>query len=218
MARPAHTLVEFSGVFGSASAPIEEWSFGLRCSGNVAAASLQSTANAALVAYELEMGQGMRTDTHLTRVRVANITGTEASQGAGRIALNGDGSYQLADATGDVAGSVSAVTPLPTQTALVASLITSRNGPTGKGRIFLPFPGVDLDAGRLVTVGAAESIRDRVVDFLSTLNSIGTLGPVSVVSSLGYTSPVTGVRVGRVPDTQRSRRNRRDEGYVTASF
>lgn len=218
MVRPAHTLVEFSGVFGAVISPIEEWSFGLRCSGTVLPENLATVALACETAYGEYFPPVMRQDVTLTRTRVANIKGQDSDDVAGRIARNADGSYQLADEAGSITGSGTSGATLPTHVALAVSLTTARAGATGRGRIFVPFPSVALSTSRLVETADAQGLATRFRDFVTTINAIGILGPVSVVSSKGYATPVNGVRVGRVPDTQRSRRNRRDEGYASASF
>lgn len=218
MVRPAHTLVEFSGVFGSLATPIEEWSFGLRCAGVVAPADLGVIALAAETAYTQTVRGLMPADVVLTRTRVANVQGNDADDAAGRIERNADGSYQLADEPGALAGTGTGGASMPTHVAVAVSLVTARPGATGRGRIFLPMIADSLDGNRLLTAAAAGSVAGNVRDLVQTLNAIAFLGPVSVVSSKGYASAVTSIRCGRVPDTQRSRRHRREEGYVAAAF
>lgn len=127
--------------------------------------------------------------------------------------IGADGKYTrdpyvkaIANVTGGSGGDLH-----PPQVALAVSLTTARRGPTGKGRFFLPMPTAIV--GRddlLITVLKREEITVSCQTFLNGLaNQPGVdvvdVG-VTVISSKGYASIVTGVRVGRALDTIRSRR------------
>lgn len=217
MARPTHTLVEYSGSFGGISSPIDVWSVGLRCVGDVMDDNLATVAAAAETAWGNAIAPVQAPYVHLARTRVAVIAGAGDPEPAGRIQRRADGSYALHDEMGDTPGTNAAGVGMPTQISVVASLGTTRAGATGKGRIFLPWTGHNLQSDLRLSVADAQSIANAVQLLVTNLNAIALLGTVSVVSSKGYATPVTSVRVGRVIDTQRSRRNARDESYVTAA-
>lgn len=120
------------------------------------------------------------------------------------------------------AGGVAATGPILPQSALAVSLTTERRGPTGKGRFFLPMPAVAVDnTDRFrVNVATIEGVRDSAQTLLNDVNNFPGPDPiwdeweVCVASTKGYNSKVTGVRVGRIVDTMRSRRNKLAESYV----
>lgn len=111
-----------------------------------------------------------------------------------------------------------ASTVVPAQLAMAVSLTTARRGPTGKGRFYLPMPGIAVTAGSLTW---SDAYRDQAQtacgEFLNNLNNapgIDVLNlQVVVASTKGYNTAVTGVRVGRVPDTIRSRRRGLPEAF-----
>lgn len=118
---------------------------------------------------------------------------------------------------------------LPPQIAVAATFLTaSDRGLANKGRIFLAgMSGTNLgtDAGTgLIASNGNTIIRDAVAAFVTAVNNnpgfdaeFGGLD-VHVVSQgnaflPGVARKVTGVKVGRVWDTQRRRRNQLDELY-----
>jgi len=110
------------------------------------------------------------------------------------------------------------------QDALAVSLVTARRGPTGKGRFYIPLPVVmGLAAnGWLIAESDVNTIRARAATMLSDINNApgydsGGAPTVVVASTKGYNTPVTGVRVGRVMDTIRSRRRQLSESYGPTS-
>lgn len=216
MAKPAHSRIVFEGVMGSVAAPLERWAFGLNFPHEaLSVGSTQLTddglASDAMGAWSTRMAQASTTDCLLTQVKVSSI------DAAGLVEHRADGSYAQGVWTGSVAG-LNAPRPVPLQTALVVSLVTARSGPTGKGRFFLPWPSYDLGADKRLAVSDVEDLIEFcIVPFLQDLETLMTF-PAQVVSSKGYMSAVTGVRVGRAPDTLRSRREDSPEGYLTASF
>lgn len=119
-------------------------------------------------------------------------------------------------------GGVVSGTP-PPQLALAVSLMTARRGPTGKGRFYIPLPELTVvpsDSFRISTI-QAEGVRGTAQTFLNSLNlvNLGTANfpEVAVISSKGYATRVAQIRVGRVLDTMRSRRNKMPEAYTAAA-
>jgi len=111
----------------------------------------------------------------------------------------------------------------PNQVALVVSLTTGfTRGPAHRGRFFLPMPsmnmgGVDgcfsdgaIDNCVLTTKTFLEEIAD-----VPGLDTVGSAEPAVMSRKLGSpkTRKVTGVAIGRVPDTQRRRRRNIPEDY-----
>lgn len=213
MAKPAHTRVTFSGLIGTAAAAVEQWSFNLcfpsTATGAAATlASLQDKADLANGKWSNEMASVMPSDVVLNKVRVAHV-GDD-----GHVTKRADGSYVQADGIASVAGT-QAKQPMPLQTALCVSLNTGRAGPTGKGRFFLPWPALSLDmTDKRLPVAQVEGFIDNVQAWLNTTQTAMGEGLV-VVSSKGYISEVVSVRIGRAPDTMRSRREDAPEGYIT---
>lgn len=213
MPKPAHTRVTFSGVVGTAAAPVERWSINL----NFPAAALPEASTDAAAdtiannvsGWWAQLQDVLPTDVILTEVRVAAI-------GADGLTLvRGDGTYVQGIASVSLAGAM-AKQPMPLQTALCVSLNTTRTGPTGKGRFFLPWPALSLDSTTKILPEA--QVTDFIDDVVSFLNGVqNVLGQqLQVVSSKGYMSEVTSIRIGRAPDTMRSRREDVPEGYITA--
>lgn len=120
-------------------------------------------------------------------------------------------------------------TTYPNQVALVISWVTAAaRGRASKGRIFMPAPAIALaaDTGRLYGPPDSvhgQSVADAAATFLNNLNNqpgVDTPGVgASVVSKVdGTVRAITGVRVGNVLDTMRSRRNALDETYFSAAL
>lgn len=109
------------------------------------------------------------------------------------------------------------------QTALCVSLTTDIVGPRTRGRFYLPMPTVptSVEDGYRISMASAQNVRDRVVTLIQDLNSetppAGRTLRVCIASSTGINTEVTGVRVGRVIDTVRTRRNDIDEDYTTVA-
>ena len=124
------------------------------------------------------------------------------------------------------------------QDTLAVTLTTALpRGYASKGRIYLPTSSdyVPQQADGLITAAVATSIATSVKTLINTINANAVVGNVAIYSRgrgvpsfdaernrIEYTYPnpgavnnVTGVRVGRVIDTQRRRRRQLVEGYVT---
>lgn len=97
----------------------------------------------------------------------------------------------------------------PAQVSLVATLTTGAvRGLAAKGRIFLPAVAAPVGADGRIQATEATSYAQSVANLLTNLNGAPGLGRVMVISNVreGAARPVTGVQVGRVYDTMRSRR------------
>lgn len=134
--------------------------------------------------------------------------------------IGADGKYTAdpAIATVNTPGGHAAELRFPPQVSLAVSFDTDRRGSTGRGRFFLPGVNIPLDATYGTSAVNADGVRDSVVAFVNALNNwpnVDAVGApeVCVASSKGYNSVVTGVRVGRVYDTMRSRRQALVERY-----
>jgi hypothetical protein len=106
----------------------------------------------------------------------------------------------------------------PLQVAHAITLETDGRGSTRRGRFYLPLPasGVGASDG-LVPNPVRDNVLQSCQTFLQDLNNVpgleGNAPRVTIASSKGYNTDVTGVRVGRVYDTIRSRRRSLDESY-----
>lgn len=117
----------------------------------------------------------------------------------------------------------------PNQIALVVTLETGlTRGLAHRGRLFFPTPRFNIEqATGKVAVGSMQTIADTVTTLLDNLNTAcaGLTGPaapvrVSVASNVreGAFRPVTGVSVGDVLDTMRSRRTQLTEVRAVADL
>lgn len=216
MAKLPHVRLTFSGVFGSAAVPIEIWSFGLALYAPelvyAAPAAMTPIASAARGAFFDYLSTTLPSDVSLTRTRAASVLAT------GHVDQTADGQYIQGDDATLVVGGVAAPARSPSvQDAIVVSLQSGRAGPSGKGRFYLPMTADAVaPVDRRITAAARDDLLGRCVNFVRALNTIANAGPVTVMSTKGFASGVSKVRVGRVVDTHRSRRNRLSEDYGTA--
>lgn len=215
MPAPQHLRVEFRGVFGTALAPQEQWSFSLAHEDPAALVTegdFVAAAGQASLAYAARIKVNMPSNVVLTEVRVARIKGQDADDVAGRVARRADGSLEQGVLAVTMPGEQGPINA-PPQLALCVTLLTGRAGASGKGRFYLPMPAVvpSLDDRRL-TEADANAWRNRAINLVQDLNGSIGFGSVVVASTKGYLSPVTHVRVGRAVDTIRSRRGKLPEG------
>lgn len=215
MVKPAHTRMTWSGVVGSASAPIERWSFSINSmiliDDAIADAAFTTMGDRLYTAWETGFKTCLAADVRLTETRLASILST------GKTARRADGSYLQKVQGRDSIGTGGVANYLPLQTAVAVSLRTTRADATGKGRFFLPTPGyTPLTTDKRLTEGSANQILTSCKTALEYL-AANALDPW-VVSSLGYATKVNGIRVGRVLDTMRSRREDLVEGYVSTDI
>jgi hypothetical protein len=95
------------------------------------------------------------------------------------------------------------------QVSLVATLETGASrGRAHRGRIYLPAPRYPLENDGRITAASATAAATSVAGLLTTLNGIASYGSNRVYSNIdaGTSRVITGVTVGRVLDTMRSRR------------
>lgn len=217
-ARPAHARLTFSGIFGSQAAPVEIWSWGLTFAhvDSLGGTTVEAAAKArALYAQHIKpLGYA---NTILTRTRVALLANGR------NVTTLANGAYDQGDDTTAVEGGPyqGAAVFHALQTACAVSFTTARQGPHGKGRAFLPYQGEPLGPDFLFHEGHVTSLVTAVRNVAQGMSTGDgpKLGAHAVISSGGKSgvasvSPVTGYRVGRVPDTMRSRRNALKERYI----
>lgn len=112
----------------------------------------------------------------------------------------------------------------PPQTAIVVSLLTGRPGASYRGRVYIPAMGGGMDNTLKVdTPTDTQDLADQTAEFLSDMaNEAAGLGaniaPGVYSPTKDVVTPVTGVRVGDVFDTQRRRRNQLTEFYAIADL
>jgi hypothetical protein len=105
----------------------------------------------------------------------------------------------------------------PPQVAVAVSLTTAvRRGLAARGRFYVPNPIASMDDDGLLTSTAALQLRDSAFTFLQAVEKALPGWDLGVVSDVreGAQRGVTGIRVGRVFDTVRSRRAQLDEQYT----
>lgn len=105
----------------------------------------------------------------------------------------------------------------PAQIALAVSLRTANpRGLAGKGRFYLPGPNAGIGSDGYVAPSAVEGLQARAATWIAALNAGFPTWRVGVASDVrgGAIQPVTGVTVGRVLDTVRSRRTKLLEQYL----
>lgn len=221
-----HFRFTWSGVFGaSAASPVEIWScsVALGTPGTTSAAAgiptqaqFDSMVNN-VVAYHGRVATGINSKCFLTDVRLALISTT------GHVARAADGSFQQQKTTLTTpVGGGTGDTPLPPQLAIAVSLQSATPGRTGRGRFFLPGVALGVASDLRMTAPNALAIATSTKTFLDSLEfALGGTTERVVVASAGSVSEglppanrqVTSIRVGRVYDTIRTRRNALDEGY-----
>ena len=221
MAHVPHLRVSMRGVFGTAGAPVEIWSWGFQlgrgAGGAPGEAPLQGLAAGIATEYVQHIAAITNTFTVLTSVRVADVATT------GRIQRRGDGAYNQVYHFQDVPGTASVAIHAP-QVALVVSLNTELEDLCGRGRFFLPGPAEALGADFKIGPGQTADIATRVRLFLEQVSERSDqqgFGRVRLASQGSVARgipaalrPITSVGVGRVLDTMRSRRNALDETPV----
>lgn len=219
---PEHYLLQFGGDLRS-----DIWSCGVRFSKpslpfNVLDETEQETLTEDLaddvVTWMTAASSGWATAAKLRYVKFNRITAL------GRYQDTGVTHVRYFDTAPYPTGSASSA--LPNQVALAVSWKTAaERGRASKGRIFMPTPAlqVDGDTGYIVSASSQlDFVAQRAREFILAINNqpgLDTPGVVaSVVSRVDATSrPITGVRVGNVLDTIRTRRNALEETYTSSA-
>lgn len=220
MPAPRHFRLTYSGVFGSIASPAEEWSMGLSLiavpDGTYTVEGLQAAANALQPHWSTHIGAAVSGACFLTRTRMSLI-GPD-----GKTERTAAGQYLHADNMTTYGGMSSHT--IPTQIAGVVSLESAYDGPTGRGRFYVPVPAGTVDGSGLWDTTSQAAWRDRAKAFVDAINATvqgqawgapdSAYGRVCVASGGSAVKglapalhPVERVGYGRVPDTQRRRRN-----------
>lgn len=144
-----------------------------------------------------------------------------------RIGLNGRYHDQDSHETvfTPIQGSNAGSAKFPNQVALAITLTTAVNrGPANKGRFYSPLPSVPVEqSDGMITAANADLIAASATTLIEAISDTPGLdtasdpGVVVMSRKLGapYTRRVSGVKVGRVLDTQRRRRRSLSENYST---
>lgn len=214
MAKPAHTRVTFIGRLRDTAngGTIETWQTSVAGPDSALTdqTALNQLAGDCRNVFVSAFEPILSPDCELTKVEVARI-GAD-----GKIARRADGSFLQGIEETDHLFTGPTNYYAPPQTACVVSLRSARAGATGRGRMFLPYPAVCyVGTDRRWSAADTTLIADAAKAFIDAMQL--ALGNVLVVSNKGYTSPVTSVRVGNVPDTMRSRRASMAEGGIIRS-
>jgi hypothetical protein len=205
-----HTRLTLKGDFMGTTAPVEIWQFGLKyetpgTGEGRSLADLQTAANAVPAVWTEHLAP-----LHHPRIRLRGVRVSEHVEG-GLTRQTSDGSFAQADWVGLLNASAGTATMYPLQVAGVVSLMTPRAGSSGRGRVFLPQLRFPMGDQWRYATAAVDEVAVAFAGFLADLEPI--VGAAQVFSYKGFHSPVSAVRVGDVPDTQRSRREQMDEAY-----
>lgn len=117
---------------------------------------------------------------------------------------------------------------LPNQAAVVVTLITTKPGRTGKGRIYLPLLGLSLGTTGRISSTTVTNVANAARTLVQGINTgvataltggapIPKVAVQSQVAGSGATAMVTGLRVGDIVDTQRRRRDSVAETYTSVT-
>lgn len=231
---------QYVTVIGDSYAQTERWQFGLRLtSGGV---SNQATADAikpivlkwwvgTAAPYSVNSNFGAPTTHRLTEIKCANIETT----GLYPPTLPSASSFIVPPQ----AGSAAPHAGMLAQGSMAMTLMTAiPRGLASKGRVYLP-PSIRYQPGTdgLLAAAEAQKLADSFLNLIKEINADALVGNVAVFSrgkghpapsangkKILYTYPdpgamnlVTGIRVGRVVDTQRRRRRSLAEAPVTAA-
>lgn len=105
-------------------------------------------------------------------------------------------------------------TAFPPQVSLAVTLLGSRSrGPGSRGRFYIPGPALVIQGDGRITSSAALNIANMAANMIQDINEALPLWRVANMSNVGagVKSMISGVSVGRVYDTIRSRRRSLDE-------
>lgn len=220
MPPPRHFRLTYSGVFGSAASPVEEWSMGVSLIATPGSTydrtQLGLHVNELYPLWATHFASIVTSQAVLTRARLSLIDAN------GKTERDAGGAYLHADKAGSTPGTGTG--PIPLSVSLAMSLHSDMAGAIGRGRFFLPTPTLALDSNGRFQVAAQTQRANALKAFVDALNTYadgtgefpagaGFVGRVCVASGGSAVSatppalyPVTRVSVGRVPDTQRRRR------------
>lgn len=106
----------------------------------------------------------------------------------------------------------------PPQCSIACSTTTAvSRGRASRGRFYLPTSSWDTAADGMLATQVPTNMATRLAQFLDAVTD-EMAAPAAVFSKIGSgtTRNIVGVRVGRVVDTQRRRRNQLPESWVSA--
>lgn len=208
-----HYLLSFGGPLGST----EQWSSGLRVSAGFGTANTVAAEEAALAQAQAFISTHFQAGTSPISgdAKVAWVKYNRISV-LGRYVRDTTNEHVYALPVG-----LSTVGTHPLQISLVATLTTSvERGLASKGRMFLPAPK-ELASGsnRTMSAAGAQQAATWVAGLISGINGLSDLGDVIIASAVreGKSRLVTGVNVGNVFDTMRSRRAQLTETRSSAA-
>jgi hypothetical protein len=215
-----HWKVALIGELGFTTTVSETWTCALRFDGvdsqvndQTAYDAAASTCYAALSAWITSGLNDFSQATHATECRVYKIGADGLSTGL------------IGYSTGDRVTGGSGSSLHPYQISNVISLVAEGRAPGVRGRIYPPPQGISVDINSHIDGGDADNMLTEfqtLKDGLSHgLSALTAATPQLVVASgvgAGSLKQVTEVRVGRVPDTHRSRRRSLDELYHSVAL
>nr|CRY96425.1 hypothetical protein [uncultured prokaryote] len=191
--------------FGDAYTEAEEWQVGLRLDGTGVP----------------DLGQMQELDAAMEALLTSGINNLPPSHrylGCKVAPIGTDGKYFEGGNSVDFLRETPLVgnaAPGYPQIALVISMRTQRSrGRGSNGRMYLPSSTLPNQDEGLIAASTAASVATAGALFVADVNDVG-LGAASVFSTISppLVEPITGVRVGRVMDTQRRRRNQLPETH-----
>lgn len=191
-------------VRGDAWLQTESWQFGLRLSADATITDtlLQSVATAAATPTSTlftTAGLAVSSNYRLVSLKVAHILPSGLYP-----ATSSPGIHTYA---APVSGPSATIT-YPQVSCAVTTLTIAPRGLASKGRFYLPGTAISLQTDGRLLATQADAIEAAVVTWIQALNAISGVASAAVFSKVGVgeTRSITGVGVGRVLDTMRSRR------------
>lgn len=213
-----HRLVTF---FGDVFVGTETWQFGLRFAGDGFDGTGQGAYTPLLPTQLAEVldagGDFVSAAATAIDARVRYLGCKVAPQGVNGLYGENNDAQEALTASPVNGGSGAGGWP---QLAIVVSTMTERSrGAASRGRFYLPMCGLE-PTGNESRISAAQAlgIANSAKTLITRLNLAG-IGEAHVMSkTFGVSNPISGVRVGRVVDTMRSRRSSLDEDYQIVPF
>lgn len=230
MPAPAHVRIVWIGTIGPAATPVEEFVIGVNASpGNVTPGSpFVTRANMEALATGVQGHFRGLADQMSNMARSVTCKVSYVGDN-GRVAVDADGAYVQGEVASAHQGAGTA--PIAPQLSIVYSLRTVADGPTGRGRFYLPCPalsGTQIGGDGRISAGTQTAHVTAGKTFLDAMNTtlvaqdFGRVVVASGGSALKGISPalrpVTRVEVGRAIDTQRRRRGDLVEEYAGADL
>lgn len=112
---------------------------------------------------------------------------------------------------------------MPTQVAVVASMVTGRPGRANAGRMYLPALGAVINTSARIEDNGVATLATDVANWLTSVKGAGAgvfdaeLFP-AVLSSKGTAAEILRVRVGNRLDIQRRRADKEKEAYALSAL